>query len=110
MIFIFLGGKDSTFRNYLVSDLQYMVIASMIIFFIVCNYTKSILVSFVSFSVLTLSMGNAYFVYCAIFQVPYFPFMNMLVTIIVMGKFIKQLLFSYKHETTNGFGFHRYWY
>lgn len=63
-----------------------MMIASVIIFAVVCFYTKSIFVTLISFGILTLSMGNAYFFYSAVLKVPYFPFMNMLVTIIVMGE------------------------
>ncbi|XP_035704640.1 protein dispatched homolog 1 isoform X3 [Folsomia candida] len=79
------GDKDLVFKRYLISDLQYVVAGSAIIFLILVGYTKSISVSLISFLVLVLSLGISYFLYTAIFRIPYFPFMNMLVSIIVMG-------------------------
>lgn len=90
----FIGDKDLVFKRYLISDLQYVVAGSAIIFLILVGYTKSISVSLISFLVLVLSLGISYFLYTAIFRIPYFPFMNMLVSIIVMGK---QLHFAYMH-------------
>jgi len=81
-----LGDKDWTFKKYLVSDLQYVLMGSIVIFTINWAYTKSLCVTFISFTVLIMSLGISYFLYCAVFQIPFFPFMNMLVTIIVMGE------------------------
>ena len=81
-----LGTKDELFKELLISDLKYVVVASVIIFVIVCCYTSSVLVTAVSFGALTLSLGVSYFLYKSAFRISYFPFMNMLVTIIVLGK------------------------
>lgn len=67
------------------------MIGSIIVFLIVLSYTKSFSVTAISFLVLILSLGVSYFLYKAVFGIPYFPFMNMLVTIIVMGKSIVNL-------------------
>jgi len=99
------GGKNALFESYLVSDLQYVGLASVIIFFTVLTFTKSFFVTVISFGILLLSLGTSYYFYKTLFSIEYFPFMNMLVTIILLGKFPVNLQLTKWMHAKLGFSF-----
>ncbi|CAG7835319.1 unnamed protein product [Allacma fusca] len=79
------GSKQEVFSHLLISDMKFVVVASVLIFFMICFFVRSIFITIISFGALTLSLGVSYFLYNSVFCIPYFPFMNMLVAIITLG-------------------------
>lgn len=50
-----------------------------------CLYTKSLLLTIMTFIAIGFSLGIAYFVYSLVFELPFFPFMNLLAVIVIVG-------------------------
>lgn len=83
-----MGLKSALFDELLFHDGWLIGLGAMCIFYCILIYTNSILITLSTVVANILSIGVAYFIYQVVFQLPYFPFMNLLAIIIIVGKLI----------------------
>ena len=81
-----LGLKHTLFSESLISDLILILIASLIIFGSLLLYTQSLLLTVTALLTNLASLASAYFIYTTIFGIEFFPFLNLLSVIILIGK------------------------
>lgn len=87
-----MGLKNALFDEFLFYDGWLIGLGAMCILYCILIYTNSILITISTVIANILSVGVAYFVYQVILQLPYFPFMNLLAIIIIVGNFIRKFL------------------
>lgn len=80
-----LGCKESLFSEALVSDLALLALSSTIIFGSLLAYTGSLLLTATALLTNIASLGTAYYLYSVLFGVAFFPFLNLLSLIILIG-------------------------
>lgn len=81
-------GED--FKNELFNDLllaDHWLIALGFVFVMTCMwiYTSSIFITIMTIIAVIFSLGLAYFVYAFILQISFFPFMNLLAIVVIIG-------------------------
>lgn len=79
------GIKDHLFHHYLTKDSKWIIIGSIFIFFIVWTYTGSIFVTVTTFMSMFLSLELAYFLYVFVFEINFFPYMNLVTVLLVIA-------------------------
>jgi len=79
------GLKDTLFNDYLVQDANYLLFALLLIFLSVWIFTASLTLTLASLSAIGAALGTAYFIYTFILNLKFFPFMNVLASIIALG-------------------------
>ena len=82
-----LGLKHALFSRSLVSDLILALFAASLIHASLFIFTKSIILTFTVFLTNISSLTCAYFIYICVFELDFFPFINLLALIILIGKF-----------------------
>lgn len=80
-----MGLKNSLFDELLFYDGWLIALGALCILYCILIYTNSILITLSTVVANILSIGVAYFIYQVILQLPYFPFMNLLAIIIIVG-------------------------
>ncbi|XP_055305297.1 protein dispatched [Sitodiplosis mosellana] len=80
-----MGLKNSLFDELLFYDGWLIALGAMCILYCILIYTNSILITLSTVVANILSIGVAYFIYQVVLQLPYFPFMNLLAIIIIVG-------------------------
>lgn len=80
-----MGLKNSLFDELLFFDVWLIGLGAMCILYCILIYTNSILITLSTVIANILSIGVAYFIYQVVLQLPYFPFMNLLAIIIIVG-------------------------
>lgn len=85
IVAIDMGLKSALFDELLFHDSWLIGLGAMCIFYCILIYTNSILITLSTVVANTLSIGVAYFIYQVVLQLPYFPFMNLLAIIIIVG-------------------------
>lgn len=86
IVAIDMGLKSALFDELLFYDSWLIGMGAMCIFYCILIYTNSILITLSTVVANVLSIGVAYFIYQVVLQLPYFPFMNLLAIIIIVGK------------------------
>lgn len=86
IVAIDMGLKSALFDELLFHDSWLIGLGAMCILYCILIYTNSILITLSTVVANTLSVGVAYFIYQVVLQLPYFPFMNLLAVIIIVGK------------------------
>ncbi|XP_015919103.2 protein dispatched homolog 1 isoform X1 [Parasteatoda tepidariorum] len=79
------GLKYRLFTVTLQNDAVYVVLAGMLIFFFLWIYSSSFFVTFMTLCGVVFSMATAYFMYSLVYQIKFFPFINLLTVIIIIG-------------------------
>lgn len=79
------GVKHDVFDQYLVSDLIWFCLASASVTVAVCLYTRSLFVALSAFSFIFFAIVVAYFIYGVVLRVSFFPFMNLLAVVVLVG-------------------------
>eukprot|EP00090_Calanus_glacialis_P004843 TRINITY_DN13625_c0_g1_i1.p1 TRINITY_DN13625_c0_g1~~TRINITY_DN13625_c0_g1_i1.p1 ORF type:complete len:1432 (+),score=169.81 TRINITY_DN13625_c0_g1_i1:127-4296(+) len=79
------GLKDALFNAYLLEDASYLLFAVLLIFLSVWSFTASLTLTIASLSSIGAALGLAYFTYTFIFNLKFFPFMNVLAVVIALG-------------------------
>lgn len=87
VVAIDMGLKNALFDDLLFYDSWLIGLGAMCILYCILIYTNSILITISTVIANILSVGVAFFVYQVVLQLPYFPFMNLLAIIIIVGKF-----------------------
>uniref|UniRef100_A0A8C4XD83 Protein dispatched homolog 1 n=1 Tax=Erpetoichthys calabaricus TaxID=27687 RepID=A0A8C4XD83_ERPCA len=79
------GIKFRLFELYLIKDTVYPAIAILLVLLIICVYTKSMFITFMTMLAVISSLIVSYFLYRIIFALEFFPFMNLTTFIILVG-------------------------
>ncbi|XP_076320735.1 RND transporter family member dispatched [Tachypleus tridentatus] len=79
-----LGLKQTLFNECLLHD-TVIGLAAGVIFLFIWMYTTSFFVTLMTIVSIALSLGVAYFFYTTVYQVEFFPFMNLLALLIAIG-------------------------
>ena len=79
------GIKYTLFNENLMADTKWLIIAGCVIFTIIWIYTASLFISIMTFLMMFWSLQVAYFIYMMIFEITFFPYMNLVTIIIVIA-------------------------
>lgn len=85
IVAIDMGLKSALFDELLIHDSWLIGLGAMCILYCILIYTNSILITLSTIVANILSIGVAYFIYQVVLQLPYFPFMNLMAIIIIVG-------------------------
>ena len=80
-----MGLKETLFNEYMIRDVLYLSIGAAIVFLLMWWYTASLFLTFMAVTSIALSLAVAYFIYTFLFELEFFPFMNLLAAVIVVG-------------------------
>ncbi|XP_070577195.1 protein dispatched homolog 1-like isoform X2 [Ptychodera flava] len=81
----YFGIKYDLFNDYLLSDSIFLVIAASIILILMWIYMGSFFITIMTLLSMVFSLLLAYFIYTAVFQISFFPFMNICTVVILIG-------------------------
>ncbi|XP_050404674.1 protein dispatched homolog 1 isoform X2 [Patella vulgata] len=79
------GIKHILFEEYLISDTKWLSAAGAVIFIFMWLYSSSIFITCMTFLAMFGSLEVAYFLYMFVFEIKFFPYMNMVTVIIMIG-------------------------
>ena len=79
------GAKYSLFERYLVADSFWIGLACAVIFLSMWIYTSSLFVTTATFMSMFWAVEVAYFLYTFVFKIKFFPYMNMVTLIVMVG-------------------------
>ncbi|KAK3931850.1 Protein dispatched, partial [Frankliniella fusca] len=80
-----LGLKEVLFDESLVWDTWLILLGALFVFLCMWIYTESFLVTFMTIIAIGLSLGMSYFFYTIVFDLQFFPFMNLLACVVSVG-------------------------
>lgn len=80
-----MGIKNTLFDDCLLSDAWLVGIGGCFVIACVWLYTSSFFVTINTIILIVLSLGMSYFIYVTILRLRFFPFMNLLVLIVIVG-------------------------
>lgn len=80
-----LGLKNALFDECLLRDGWLVGLGGIFVVISMWLYTKSLFVTLMTVVAVIFSLGIAYFIYTLIFELSFFPFMNLLAVIVVVG-------------------------
>jgi protein dispatched 1 len=83
-----MGLKNALFDEYLLLDGWLVGLGGIFITLCMWMYTTSLFVTIMSIVAVLFSLGVTYFIYTIVFGFSFFPFMNLLAIIVVVGKFV----------------------
>lgn len=83
-----MGLKNTLFDVLLIYDGWLISLGSLFVLYCILIYTNSILLTISTVLANIFAIVDAYFIYQFIYQLPYFPFMNVLAVVIIVGKAI----------------------
>lgn len=97
IVAIDMGLKNALFDDLLYCDAWLISLGVVFISYLILIYTNSCIITISMILANVIVIGDAYFLYQIVFQLPYFPFMNLLAVIVIIGTlFICFLLQSIK--------------
>lgn len=79
------GLKEALFNEYMVRDVLFLSIGAGIVFALMWWYTASVFLTAMAILSVVLSLAVSYFIYTFVFELDFFPFMNLLAAVIVVG-------------------------
>ena len=79
------GLKDILFERYLTSDVVWFILALVSIFFVMWLYTTSLFITMATIIALAISLEMSYFLYTMVFQIDFFPYMNLMTVVLLIG-------------------------
>lgn len=79
------GLKNALFDECLMEDTKLIYIGAVFVLLCICLYTSSIFLTITTMAGIVFSLAIAYFVYSMIFEIHFFPFMNLLAVIVAIG-------------------------
>ena len=80
----------------MMEDAVYLLLAGGLIALAILAYTRSIFLTLTTLTSILYTLSLAYFFYTFVFGVAFFPFMNVLATVIAIGKFpeVRHIFFN----------------
>ena len=85
IIAIDFGIKNQLFQFYLEQDSKWLIIGTVAIFIVVWVVTSSIFITVMTFLAMFWSLELAYFLYIFVFEVPFFPYMNLVTVLLILA-------------------------
>ena len=82
-----LGLKSTLFDKFLMDDSLYLALAILLILMALYLYSTSLLITFIAVVIIVLSITYAYIIYMNVFQMKFFPFINLLAIVIAIGTY-----------------------
>lgn len=82
-----MGLKNVLFDECLKVDFWLLLLGATFVMFSIWIYTSSLFVTFMTLLLILFSLGIAYFVYMLVFEIPFFPFMNVLAAVVIVGMY-----------------------
>ena len=79
------GLKEALFNELMLRDVLYLAVGAAAVCLMMWWYTSSVFLTLTSLVAVVFSLGIAYFTYTIVFELDFFPFMNMLAAVIVVG-------------------------
>ncbi|EFX72150.1 hypothetical protein DAPPUDRAFT_10357, partial [Daphnia pulex] len=79
------GLKEALFNEYVIRDVLYLSVGAVLVCTCMWWYTASLFLTLMAIVSVVLSLAVAYFVYTFVFELDFFPFMNLLAAVIVVG-------------------------
>lgn len=79
------GLRNALFDEYLIRDTRLLFLGFTFVFSCMWIYTESLFLTFMTIIAIVFSLGISYFMYTLVFELSFFPFMNLLATIVVIG-------------------------
>uniref|UniRef100_A0A0A9XAS5 Protein dispatched 1 n=2 Tax=Lygus hesperus TaxID=30085 RepID=A0A0A9XAS5_LYGHE len=79
------GLKYTLFDEYLIKDTQLMFYGAICVLLTMWMYTGSFFITFMTVLAIGYSLGVSYFIYRLVFGFKFFPFMNMLASVVAIG-------------------------
>ncbi|GAB0087327.1 Protein dispatched [Sergentomyia squamirostris] len=80
-----MGLKNALFDECLLSDGWLIGLGGMFIVLCMWLYTASLFVTTMTIAAIVFSLGVSYFIYTLIFELSFFPFMNLLAVVVIVG-------------------------
>ncbi|XP_072027301.1 protein dispatched homolog 1-like [Amphiura filiformis] len=80
-----LGLKYDLFASYLQADTLYLGLSAILVVIIINLYVRSPFITAMTLLNMIMSLTLAYFAYKALFQLPFFPFVNIAAAVLVIG-------------------------
>lgn len=81
-----LGIKNALFDDCLISDGWLICLGIVFVLMCIWLYTNSFFITVMTVIANVFALGISYFIYTFIFELPYFPFMNLLAVIVLVGE------------------------
>ncbi|CAH1153672.1 unnamed protein product [Phaedon cochleariae] len=85
VVAIDFGIKSALFDEYLIRDTYLMGSGALFVFVCIWVYTESLFLTIMTIIVIVFSLAISYFMYILVFEIKFFPFMNLLATIVAIG-------------------------
>ncbi|KAJ8307594.1 hypothetical protein KUTeg_014859 [Tegillarca granosa] len=82
---VHFGIKYTLFNHYLLSDTIWLVAAGCVIFLVIWLYSASLFITIMTFLMMFWSLEVAYFLYILVFEIHFFPYINLVTVIIVIA-------------------------
>ena len=79
------GVKEALFNEYVMHDMVLLMVGAAAVCTLMWWYTSSLFITVMANLSVVLSLAVAYFVYVFVFELDFFPFMNLLAAVIVVG-------------------------
>lgn len=80
-----MGLKEALFDDLLLHDSWLICLGGLFIMVCMWIYTRSLVLTVCAFVAIVYSLGVSYFLYKIVFRMPFFPFMNLLAVIVIVG-------------------------
>uniref|UniRef100_A0A0N5B8D0 SSD domain-containing protein n=1 Tax=Strongyloides papillosus TaxID=174720 RepID=A0A0N5B8D0_STREA len=80
-----LDIKEKLFVDTLLTDVPYGILGALLVFIVLIFSSKSIIYSINVVLIILMSLNFSYFIYRVIFQIEFFPFINLLAGILLLG-------------------------
>lgn len=81
-----MGLKNTLFDDLLIYDGWLIALGALFVLYCILIYTNSIVLTISTVLANIFAIVDAYFIYQFIYRLPYFPFMNILAVIIIVGE------------------------
>ena len=79
------GIKQQLFDDYMLRDMVWFTISLLVVYFCVWLYTSSVFLTLMGILTLCLTSIISYFIYTTIFNISFFPFINLLAILILIA-------------------------
>lgn len=80
-----LGIKNALFDECLIKDGWLVCLGAFFVLICIWMYTNSFFITVMTVIANVFALGISYFIYTFVFELPYFPFMNLLAIIVLVG-------------------------
>lgn len=80
-----MGLKNILFDDCLRIDSWLMGLGFLFVLACIWLYTKSVILALMTMCAIVFSLGLAYFIYSMVFKLSFFPFMNLLAVVVIVG-------------------------